>query len=130
MRVSFVTPSTSCAISGPNFDATSSLVTTVSSTTSCKMAAGDRRAVHLHVGEDARDGERMGDVLFPGSPLLAVVRGVGELVDVAQQRIIGSRVVRVDLIDEGVYRLRRHQLTYNAIDVLRVSIAPARPIGH
>ena len=82
-----------------------------------KDGGRDRRAVHLHVGEYARHGERMGDVLFARSPLLAVVRRVGEFVDVSQQRRVERRVVRLDFSDKIVDELRRHQLAYNAIDL-------------
>ena len=64
MRVSFVTPSTSCAISSPNSARISSSSTSVSSTTSCSSAAARVGSSRLQLGEDLGGAPRVVDELL------------------------------------------------------------------
>ena len=59
-------------------------------------------AVHLHVGQDVGDGDRMLDVGLARGAQLALVRGVGQLVDAPKPSRIEGRVVRPNLGDQIV----------------------------
>ena len=61
---------------------------------------GDRRGVHLHVGQDAGDGEGMLDIGLARGALLAFVGGIREFVHATKPGGIQGRVVRPDLLDE------------------------------
>ncbi|MNC14120.1 hypothetical protein D3C75_618860 [compost metagenome] len=59
--------------------------------------------VHVHVGEDAGDGQRMGDVGFAAAPALAVVGLLGVVVGAADQIDLIRGEVAAEPVGEGVY---------------------------
>ena len=79
IRVSLVTPSTSCAISGPNSARSSSSSTSVSSTTSWRSAAAIVCSSRWSSAQMLRDAARMVDELLAGAARLAAVAALGEL---------------------------------------------------
>ena len=60
----------------------------------------DRLVIHLEVGQDSGDGQRVLDVRLAGGAALALVGGDGELVDAHQRRRIGGGVVAADSFDQ------------------------------
>ena len=60
----------------------------------------DRDVVGLHLGEDRRDIQRMDQVGLPGAAHLAPVLAGREHVGPAQEVLVGSRVVRLDLFED------------------------------
>ncbi len=61
---------------------------------------GNRLMVHLEVGQDAGDGERMLDERLARGAALALVGGVGQLVGARQPLRVGGGVVVADALDE------------------------------
>ncbi len=59
-----------------------------------QQGRGQRRGVHPEIGEDARHGDRVGDVRVAGEAHLAGVRGVGDLEGLLDLVDVGPRVVR------------------------------------
>ena len=76
--VSFVTPSTICAISSPNCSRTSSSEAEVSSTVSCSSAAQSVVGVEPHPGADPRDADGVRDEVLAGAAALVGVVLAGE----------------------------------------------------
>ena len=65
-----------------------------------QQRGGDRLVVHLELGQNAGDREGMLDVRLARSPALALVGGVGNLIDAHQPGRIGCGVVLADALDE------------------------------
>jgi hypothetical protein len=60
----------------------------------------DRRRVHVQVGEQVGDGDRVGDVGLAGQPLLALVGLGAELVRVADAIHLRRRQVGLELVQQ------------------------------
>ena len=60
----------------------------------------DRLVIDLELGEDSRNRQRVLDVRLARSPALALVSGIGELVDAHQPLRVGGGVVASDALDE------------------------------
>ena len=92
---SLVTPSTRCAISGPNRSSTSARLYSVSSGTSWSSAARDRDGVDAELREDLGRGDRVRDVRLARGADLRAVRLDGEVEGAVDDREVGLRVVRL-----------------------------------
>ncbi len=93
MPVSFVTPSTSWAISSPNSSRTCSIVTFGVLDDVVHERGGDRLVVEPQLGADLGGAERVVDELFAGAALLALVRLRGERERPCQKLPVNVRVV-------------------------------------
>ena len=60
----------------------------------------DRLTVHLELGQDAGDGQRVLDVRLARGAPLTFVSGVGKLVDAHQPVRVGGRIVGTDALDK------------------------------
>ena len=60
----------------------------------------DRLVVHLEIGENAGDGQRMLDVRLARGAPLSLVGGVGELVDAHEPLPVRGRIVGTDALDK------------------------------
>ena len=65
-----------------------------------EQRGGDRRAVHLEIGQDRGDGERVLDVRLAGGPALLAMRALGDSVNTLEPRGIERGVVTADVLDE------------------------------
>ena len=63
---------------------------------------GDRRVVHLELGQDRGDLERMGEIGVAGGALLRAVRLHGEHIGAVQQVFVGARIVAADTLHQFV----------------------------
>ncbi len=110
-RSSLVTPSTSSPTSGPNCSSIRSSVDR--GVLDRVMEEGGRHAhrVEAEAGDDRGDGDRVGDVVLPRHPQLALVRLRGQLVGSAHDPHVLARAVapqhRHDALDAGRGRGRQ-----------------------
>ena len=100
MALILVTPSTTCATSGPNsswirLDRGQRVLDDV-----VQEAGGDRHRVELHVGEQIRDGKGVDQVGFAGMPHLPPVLVGREHIRPPQQFDVSFRSVGPDLFEE------------------------------
>ena len=100
MALILVTPSTTCATSGPNsssmtLDGGERVLDDV-----VEQAGGDRDDVELQVGQEIGHLERVHHVRLARMAHLSLVLEGGEDVGAAQQLEIGIRAVRPDLLEQ------------------------------
>jgi hypothetical protein len=77
-----------------------------------QQRGGDRRPVHLQVGEDVGDRERVRDVRLARGAALPLVSAVGDLVDTLQPPRVQRGVVLPDFGDEIGDGHEREPLSY------------------
>ena len=130
MRVSLVTPSTSARdllaeLLGDLFARDDGIFDDV-----VQQRGGDRLTVHLQIGQDAGDGERMLDIRLARGPPLPLVGPVGQLVDARQPCAVERGIVgRTRAMRSAMVIAVSRYSTPEALSAPSVSCSPAAAHG-